>query len=423
MSRSIGTHRRTGNTYIVVLSATMMLTVIGLSALMVTRVRWRGAEGENHFSQARLAARSAIEIGLDHLGTDQGWRETFTSGVWVSNRSLGAASYTLSGTDPDGDLADNEVDPLVLKGTGLVGDARYMLQVSLSAEVPPLTCLEVAWHAGNDIVFDPSSEIHCDQTISGNDTVQTSGAVIVEADVEAVNTISGSGYLQNTTTGITPRTMPDPATVFDDYLANGTVISITALPLNAGSRVLEKQLISPAVNPYGSPNAEGIYVIDCLGAVLHIQDSRIVGTLVILDPGPGSKVTGAIHWAPARADYPSLLVSGTFEFSHSAANPLDENALGVNFNPAGTPFGGVENSDQNDPPYPTIIKGLIYASGDIFMSMDPAFKGVVISGNSFFQSGNATVTYQSTYLSNPPPGFTGPANMSIDRGSWKQVVE
>jgi hypothetical protein len=401
----------------------MILTVIGLSTLMVTRVQARGSKGEQDFGQARLIARSAIEVGLFHLATDPDWRTTFSSGVWIATQSLGDGTYSLSGRDPlDNYLPDDESDPLVLEGTANVGQARYVLEVSLSAKVPPLTCLEVAWHAGEDIVIDAAAVIACDQIISANDVVETTGVADINADVEAVNAITGSVYNQATTTGIEPRSMPDPISVFDHYIANGTAISIAAIPQDSGIRVIQRQLITPATNPYGVANIDGIYVIDCMGAVLRIQDSRIIATLVILNPGPGSSVTSAINWAPAQADYPSLLVSGAFEFSHSASTPLDEAALGVNFNPPGSLVEGLLDLFLDDV-YPTTIKGLVYVSGDIVTRSDPAFEGVVVSGGGSIQRSDLTLSYQSNYLANPPPGFTAPAVLSIDTGSWKQVVE
>jgi hypothetical protein len=71
---------------------------------------------------------------------------------------------------------------------------------------------------------------------------------------------------------------------------------------------LYRRVLNPNSNPFGSPNADGIYVIDCGNASLVIERCRIQGTLVILNPGPNSAIEGPINWEPARAGYPSLLV-------------------------------------------------------------------------------------------------------------------
>jgi hypothetical protein len=60
----------------------------------------------------------------------------------------------------------------------------------------------------------------------------------------------------------------------------------------------------------GAPtNAQGIYWIDCAGNKLVIERSRIVGTLLVTNPGAGSCINnGPINWTPAVAGYPALLV-------------------------------------------------------------------------------------------------------------------
>ena len=112
-------------------------------------------------------------------------------------------------------------------------------------------------------------------------------------------------------------------------------------------------------------NAEGIYWIDCNGNKLIIERSRILGTLLIVNPGANSCVSnGPINWSPAVAGYPALLVdadtAANADFSLGATNrTLSEKENGVNFNPSGTAhddFG--QDADTNDI-YPSEIRGLI----------------------------------------------------------------
>jgi hypothetical protein len=205
------------------------------------------------------------------------------------------------------------------------------------------------------------------------------------------------------------------------------VIDVGALPLNAeGHREIRGEVLSPLSNPFGANlNGEGVYVIDCLGQHVVIADSRIVATLVLVNPASGSSVENAVNWEPAVANYPALLVDGSMmlEFDDAA---LSEAAVQVNFNPAGTPYLGSEDGDKKDE-YPSLIKGLVYVSGDLTVHQTPTIEGVLVVGNTLLASGQAgsavlTLTYQQAFLDNPPPGF-GTLRMVVVPGSFRQVVD
>lgn len=413
-------YRRRGSIYLVVLSYASLVTIIGLSALFALRLQRRGAEGEIDFSQARQHARSAIELGMWMLGNNPAWRDVLPNGVWVENRTLGTGTYTLEGVDPnDGDLGNSILHPLVLTGTGLSGAARHKTQVRLEPVIAALGCLEVSLHAGNDLKFN-AALLQSNQTISANNTVDSISSSII-ANVEAVNAITGDGYGGTTTTGIDPRSMPTSA-VFDFYLSHGTPISILSMPMNANGARMDKLVLSPASNPYGTEtNPTGIYVIDCQGQNIEIRFCRIVGTLVLLNPGSESIIRQSVHWEPAIANYPALMVNGTLMISLDAAD-LSESALGVNFNPPGTPYEDEEDTVLDDT-YPSEIKGLVYVSGDLFASGANAFEGTVVVGVTLDATGTLELTYKSTYFDNPPPGFIEVPKMRIVAGSWKQVVD
>ena len=406
-------HRRRGMMYAAVLGCAMLVTVIGLSALMALRVERRFAEGTADFAQARLYARSAVEMGFDRITRHSNWRQNYPSGVWEADQPIGTGTYTLEGVDPvDNDLRYLNADPVMLTGTGVEGNARYKLQVTLVGESLPLGCLEVALHAGNDLNFNNSIVVG-DQTISANNSVTESGST-VSPDVEAVNSISGSGYTGTTTTGIAPRSMPDPVTVFDYYIDNGTEITVPGY-------LIENQLLSPTTNPYGPTDPQGIYVVDCQTQNFTIRETRIVGTLVLLHAGAGSEITPQVNLEPAVSNFPVLLVEGSFTVN-TGATALSESSAGVNFNPPGTPYAGSEDSLIDDS-YPAVVKGLVYVSVDLVTNTNSAFEGVVVVGNTFTGPDNVTVNYGSAAHTNPPPGFAEPPQMLISSGTWRRVVD
>ena len=408
-----------GSVYLIVLALSMMVTVIGLASLFATRVQRRSAQMTKDCAEARLCARSAVELGLLYVQAPD-WRNAWPNGTWLSNQPLGNGVFTLEGIDPDdGILNDSNADPLVLIGTGQKGLARQKMRVTLVPSAG-LTCLEVALHAGTNLSFDLAT-VNCNQTISANNIVSATSSTI-NSDVEAVVDITGTGYNGTNTIGIEARGMPD-STVFDYYVATGTPVDYNDLPV-AG---IIDVVISPNSNPYGTheTNLQGIYVINCGGKNIAIQRTRIVGTLVLLNVGTSSAIMGEVNFEPAVANYPVLLVSGNMRFQIYGSNMLDETLLGINYNPFGTPYQGDEDDDTLDT-YPCVIKGLVYISGNTLMQANPIFEGVVVLGGTLTTQTTPVIqlTYQSTFLNNPPPGFTGAGTaMKISPQSWKQVVD
>jgi hypothetical protein len=158
-------------------------------------------------------------------------------------------------------------------------------------------------------------------------------------------------------------------------------------------------------------------VIDCGGNRFRAQYSRIVGTLVLLNVGADSRFFNSVLVEPAIANYPSLLVQGSFRVDF-VSNSLDESFVARNFNPPGTPYDGQEDSDQTDT-YPSTIKGLTYVSGIGSFSFDSNLDGVMVLGGEV-QIDSLSVTYDSTFLTTPPPGFGGPNQLIISPGSWRR---
>jgi len=263
-------------------------------------------------------------------------------------------------------------------------------------------------HAGTNLTFSSATVQSNQVTVSANGSA-TASSSWVYPKVEVVNTASGS-YQTPPKTGITPRTMPD-ATAFDYYIANGTPITYASILKSGGQVTLEKDFLSPNRNPYGVTNAKGIYVINCLLGDLRIRNFRIVGTLVILNPGVFS-VQQAVNWEPGIANYPSLLVRGNAELAFSSG-ALSESSLGVNFN---------EDTNKTDT-YPSLNKGLVYASGNVTTKTSVTIDGVLVIGGTLTAQNTLTLTYESTFLDNPPPGFAGAPEMVISPGTWKQLVD
>ncbi len=134
MNRPVSKPRR-ASLYVLVLGAAMLVTLAGVSAMLVVRVQQRGVNEEQDFVAAQYLALSAIDRGLLAIASDPSWRSTRPNGLWLTNVPFGSGTFSLRGIDPaDSNLSDCPCDPLVLTGYGFQGAATQMLQVTLTAD-------------------------------------------------------------------------------------------------------------------------------------------------------------------------------------------------------------------------------------------------------------------------------------------------
>ncbi len=208
----------------------------------------------------------------------------------------------------------------------------------------------------------------------------------------------------------------------DYYMDKVSLIDTT---YSSNIRVIDRQLLSPAVNPFGSTNAKGIYVINCAGNDVVIGRSRIVGTLIFLNPGGNSAIQDSVCWEAAVYNYPALLTNNTLNIKMSSTG-LSESSLGINLNPAGTPYpytGGVSNTTATES-YPSRITGIVYSKNDLKFSATSSVTGVVMAANDIYVNATSlTLNYGSMYLNDPPPGFdAGTISMKVAPGTWKRSV-
>ena len=223
------------------------------------------------------------------------------------------------------------------------------------------------------------------------------------------------------------------AALINEYFVDDLLIRETTT-----GRFIYRQVLSPSVNTLytGAPtNSQGIYWIDCGNQRLVIERSRILGTLLVVNPGANSCVSnGPINWSPAVAGFPALLVDAdtatNANFSLNATSRLlSEVNNDVNFNPTGVPydFGPTSlctttDSSINDV-YPSEIRGLVVVRNDLTYQNRCFVRGQVIVGDDIANSsGELEVEYQRDSLLNPPPGFWAPYSYLRRPASAEKVV-
>lgn len=407
---------RPGTVYLLVLVTVGIVTVLIMASLYAATVRRASVETAVNASLARAQAESGIELGLHLAQNSMTWRQNVSAAAVRAPLIMGAGSFGVYAGDPaDADLDNNLTDPVTLQAFGWGVNTRQIVKVTLDPDWTPMSCLTMALCAGGSIGLNTGSTLRCISSIGSNELVVANSAT-VNPNVYAVGTMTGSTYNGSRTTITTAFEMPsDPASHYTPF---GTSIPVASI----SGRRIDKQVMSPARNPYGSTNAQGIYIIECGGNDLRIRDSRIVGTLVVLDSS-GVIIEGSVFMEPAVAGYPVLITNNDLTFS-GVATDLTETSAGVNFNPASTPYKGQSDSDTSDS-YPSILAGLVYVGDDLIVtaSCSAAIDGAIIVNDDVGvdTSGNLTLFYRTTV--NAPPGFVSGNGFVIRNGSWARVVE
>ena len=133
-------HSRRGGIYVLVLGASILVTVIGVSAVALARIRTRVSSAELPAAKARFAAQSLIEVALLRIAGDSNWRSTYTSDTWTADEVVGDAIGAYKLVDElDDDLDNDPTHPVRLYTKATVGSAVRVCSVELaSAERPNL---------------------------------------------------------------------------------------------------------------------------------------------------------------------------------------------------------------------------------------------------------------------------------------------
>jgi hypothetical protein len=423
-----------GTIYVLVLALLLVLMASGVAAISVARTRTRTIVLSNDALRAGTLAESAVERALAYMNANGNWRTTYVSGVETAQVAFGGGTVSFKLVDEcDGTLSGGDTDPVRIYGIGRYGKATQVYSV-LAVGVSPLTCLSAPLAVGGTLNCNKATVNAVGMAITANADVN-GGQSFINANVEAAGNINTQSWTHSggSNSATVKRGMPG-CSIFDSYTSIGTVIPYTSLPINlALGRKIELCVISPTDNPYGGGlNPSGVYVIDCQNQNLVIRNCRIVGTLVILNPGSSSSITtgqtDAISWVPAVSNYPCLMVKGNIIFQLGGAASLSEASLLTNFNPPSTPYpypGGGSDVTIFDT-YPNQIAGLVYISGNVVATNTGGFTNNVdmmaVGGNCDLDRNTWNLVMHPSFVNAPPPGFTGSGTVYPVVGTWNREL-
>jgi len=405
---------RGGTVYLHVLSCSLVISILGLGSLLAVRVQVRSCRLMRDCAEARTCAVSAVELGLLDIQQDPAWRTTWPSGLWMTDQPLGAGRFNLQGIDPqDNDLADSPYDAVVLTGIGTKGLACHKTRVVLVPVIKPIGALTSCLQGSGSL-----------QVTGGKRITAVGAPVCTNGQLDNDGTIDGSAEAQSTAhTGTITGTLTVPGTV--KRMPDADVISRYAAKATAISKLatMEKIVLAPGCNPYGTADPNGLYVMNTANANLTIRDCRIYGTLVVLAGSGTVTVDNSVLIQNYRSDFPCLLIAGDAVIKcTSASTQLSEVTLAVNFNPTGAPYNGSTDTDKKDT-YPNEIQGLVHVSGSLRFQQTARIVGVVICDGSIACEETNTITYNASLYACPPQWYTYVDGMKLSPDSWRQMID
>jgi hypothetical protein len=285
----------------------------------------------------------------------------------------------------------------------------------------------------DDILAADSFRLHILLKTSNGDVSFTSpwasGVVGSWVSLSYTPTLTWTGTLNNAYLYV-QSSLGLAAFYFDD-------ISMKETGAAANTYVIHRQLLSSQSNPFtGVLNANGIYVLNCAGNTVNIRSSRILGTLILVDPKSDSRIEGSMFCEPqvvlstnpSVPNLPAVLANSELELAMEST-ALSEAIANVNFNPAGSSYGGSVDTDRLDS-YPSQISGIVFSSKRLRLSNRTTISGSVVVDEEINVVGSApgstsvTVNYQPLYYYvNPPIGFRGTPVVRLRPDSVEQVVQ
>jgi len=402
--RGLRGRARRASAYIFVLGASLFVAVVGVSAIHIRRAQRAETESAANFASARIAAQAAVELGLQKIAADRNWRTTYGNGVWLALTNYGGLQVGIYAADPDdGDILDDDLDDVELTGVGASGDARYALRVRLHPEERPLDSLSKAIHTGgNSNVIALSTVTVSGAPIYTNETASVLGTL--RGSLETKIFVGTSLLVTGTvTTGVTPLNLPRPSVV-QAYISRATAIPY--------SSKITHIVLAPDANPYGAPNADGVYFLDTSGRNVEFDEVFVRGTLIVRSGAGTVLIDDQVSMASHRSDYAVLVVDGKLDLNlNSSSEPtMKPSDYGVTL-PAS--FGGATS-------LPNEVRGLIHATGDVDLHATTAAAGVILCEGVMSAWTQPTFTYDDT-LSNQLTFGYSEIDMRVTAGTWSRV--
>lgn len=403
---------RRGSAYVLVLAVATTLTIMGGAGLALVRAERTIIKSEEQARAAAAAAQSGLDLGLEALRRDPtgvAWR---LDGLVFDRGRIDKSELNVLIEDPaDGVLVDDDTQRVSITSTATNGNARRIVSMRCDPVLSHLRALSAGLACASTVSLSSA-------TFISEAPLAAQGAVTADKSVVSANVVApsaaGSSYLGTNTLQMPDMALPVPAVALLQWSKSATPIAYAST-----GGLIDLRVIGPGYNPYGATlNADGVYIIDCAGQPITIRRTRVVGTLILVNPGAASSIQGSCSFESASDGAPALIVQGAITIGLSAAD-LSEATLATNFNPVGAPALGVTDVDLTDS-YASMITGLVYITGSLTCS-GMTVEGCVLVGGTCTLTGETRIRRGLTTAT--IPGFQRVSDWRIEPGSLSRTVE
>lgn len=144
MKHQTSSHRP-GSALVLVLGTASLVTVIGIAGLTINRLNSRTTSASQDVSHARIMAQSAVDLGVWGLANNPSWRSMIAHDKWADDTNYAGALISTKYVDEiDGDLSNNNHDPVRVYGRAKVGQAVRIYSMVLTPPVISVQEIRVA---------------------------------------------------------------------------------------------------------------------------------------------------------------------------------------------------------------------------------------------------------------------------------------
>ncbi|MGB0597138.1 MAG: hypothetical protein ACPGLY_10640 [Rubripirellula sp.] len=426
--RSRSQRQRDGYLYVAVLFTSLVVLTAATAAFSISTSTLRSENDRTNQDDALWLAESEMQRQIAIINGSGTWRDKHTNDTFVDWHPLNLDEVSWSDEssvrhkfyDSDGDLADDTFDPVRLTVHARSGTSHVAVSVELEPDPIPLDLLRYSITAGDDLAIAPSGSVVTEREVqvSDNTTGNPSG-LLITPELQCGGRVEISVRGEQKPAQVT---MP-PHDVVKRYITLGTEIPAAKIPQSNGELRLANRLLTKRDNPFGPVDRAGIYWIDAGGARVVIKDCRFEATLAITNASKIRIRDGVVWRYPNQADV--ILATNTTLTLANIEPTLDENAVGVNFNPTSSPYRGTESNATANDVYPTELTGILYTSADIRISPRTEGRTLKITGSIIGRdlrlNGSLSLHSLNEVLASPPPGLSDPTPMRLIRSSFRRI--
>ena len=131
-----GRRHRRGAAMLLVILAIAVATILGLSFLRSSAPTLAVANNIDRQARARAIAETGLTYAIQYVKDNTDWRSTQANGLWIADVDYAGGTFSVYGTDADGDLADDTTDHLVLEAVGTFDGVTHRATTRIQQEPP-----------------------------------------------------------------------------------------------------------------------------------------------------------------------------------------------------------------------------------------------------------------------------------------------